>query len=77
MINQAIILVGGKGSRLGKITKKIPKPLLKINGKPFLSYLLDFLIRYKIKKIILITKYKYQQFNKIYNGKTIQQTKIK
>lgn len=77
MINQAIILVGGKGSRLGKITKKIPKPLLKINGTPFLSYLLDFLIRYKIKKIILITKYKYQQFNKIYNGKTIQQTKIK
>ena len=32
---QAVILCGGEGSRLGKITKKIPKPLIKINGKPF------------------------------------------
>jgi D,D-heptose 1,7-bisphosphate phosphatase len=77
MINQAVILVGGKGSRLGKITKKIPKPLLRINGKPFLDYLIDFLVRYKIKKIILLTKYKYQQFNKLYDGKIINQTNIK
>jgi len=31
----AAILVGGKGSRLGKITKKIPKPLIKIKKKRF------------------------------------------
>ena len=30
--DQCIILAGGYGSRLGKITKKIPKPLLKINN---------------------------------------------
>ena len=55
MINQALILVGGKGSRLGTITKKIPKPLLKINDKPFLDYLIKFLLKFKIKKIILLT----------------------
>jgi molybdopterin-guanine dinucleotide biosynthesis protein A len=31
-----VILAGGKGKRLGVITKKTPKPLLKINGIPFL-----------------------------------------
>ncbi len=77
MINQALILVGGKGSRLGTITKKIPKPLLKINDKPFLDYLIKFLLKFKIKKIILLTKFKYQKFNKIYNGKKFGQTKIK
>ena len=69
MINQALILVGGKGSRLGKITKKIPKPLLKINKKPFLDYIIKFLLKFKIKKIILLTKFKYQKFNKIYDRK--------
>ena len=33
----AIILAGGKGSRLGNLTKKKPKPLLKINNKKFLD----------------------------------------
>ena len=33
----AAILVGGKGSRLGKITKSIPKPLLRIEKIRFLD----------------------------------------
>jgi len=77
MINQALILVGGKGSRLGKITKKIPKPLLKINKKPFLDYIIKFLLKFKIKKIILLTKFKYHKFNKIYDKKKFGKAKIK
>ena len=53
MINQAVILVGGKGLRLGKITKKTPKPLLKINNKPFLDYLINYFIRFKVSNILL------------------------
>ena len=39
-IKQCIILAGGLGSRLGDLTKKTPKPLIKINNLPFLFYLI-------------------------------------
>jgi|APSaa5957512535_1039671.scaffolds.fasta_scaffold32567_3 NDP-sugar pyrophosphorylase family protein len=52
-IKQAVILVGGKGSRLGKITKETPKPLLTVAGRPFLDYLLWNLKRYKFNSVIL------------------------
>ena len=39
-IRTAIILCGGRGTRLGLITKKIPKSLVKIKGKPIIWYIL-------------------------------------
>ena len=77
MINQAVILVGGKGLRLGKITKKTPKPLLKINNKPFLDYLINYFIRFKVTNILLITKYKHELFKKRYHNKKIGKVAIK
>lgn len=37
---QAVIMAGGKGTRLGKITQDLPKPLVKIAGKPILEHTL-------------------------------------
>ena len=34
-MNDAVILVGGRGRRLGKLTNKTPKPLIKIGDKIF------------------------------------------
>ena len=42
------LLVGGKGTRLSSITKGIPKPLVDINGKSFISRLLDNLSGFDI-----------------------------
>jgi len=56
-ISQAVILAGGKGSRLGEKSKNCPKPLQEINGEPFLDYLIWNLKRYGIKKIILSVGY--------------------
>ena len=36
-----IILCGGKGKRLLPITKNIPKPLIKINNKEIIYYILE------------------------------------
>jgi len=69
MIKQAVILCGGKGSRLGKLTTHIPKPLLKVNSKPFIEYQIENLARHGIKEIYLICCYKYYLFKKKYHKK--------
>ena len=55
---EIIILSGGKGTRIRKFTKKTPKCLIDINGKPFLYYQLRYLKKYGIKKVILSVGYK-------------------
>lgn len=42
-IKQAVILAGGQGIRLRPLTNKIPKPMVMVNNRPFLSYLIDML----------------------------------
>ena len=69
MIKQAVILCGGKGSRLGNLTKLTPKPLLKVNNKPFIEYQIENLARHGIKEIYLICCYKYYLFKKKYHKK--------
>jgi D,D-heptose 1,7-bisphosphate phosphatase len=71
-----VILVGGKGKRLGLITKLVPKPLIKIKNKPFLDLLLYKLIKYNFKKIFLLCSYKKEKFIKIYHNKKIHNSKI-
>ena len=50
---QAVILVGGLGTRLRPITETVPKPMVEINGKPFLEFKIESLKKYGIKDIIL------------------------
>ena len=71
-----VILVGGKGKRLGKITMKTPKPLIKINNNNFLDILLSKLIKYNFKKIFLLCSYKKEKFFNIYHKKKIHHSKI-
>jgi histidinol-phosphate phosphatase family protein len=59
-----VILCGGRGKRLGKITKNINKCLIKINEKPFIEYLINFYKKYNFKKIYLLTGYKNHLFRK-------------
>jgi NDP-sugar pyrophosphorylase family protein len=59
-----LILCGGIGNRIKKITKKIPKPLIEVNKNPFLFYILKNLERYNYKKIYLLTYYKNNQFKR-------------
>lgn len=57
MINNAVILAGGYGTRLGGILKDIPKPMAPVKGRPFLEYVIDYLREYGINNIILSTGY--------------------
>jgi len=53
-----LILAAGKGSRLKKIGKKIPKCLIKISNKTFLEILIDHLKKKGVKKINIVLGYK-------------------
>jgi D,D-heptose 1,7-bisphosphate phosphatase len=66
-----IILAGGKGQRIKKYTKFIPKPLIKIKHKPFLKYLLNYYSKYDFNKILLLCGYKGNKIKKIYHKKKI------
>ncbi len=54
---KAIILVAGKGTRLGKYTKDMPKCMLKFNDKTLLQTQIDTLRSCGIKKIIVVKGY--------------------
>ena len=54
---QAVILAGGRGTRLGAITESIPKPMVPFHGRPFLEYLIEFLRDQGISKILLLLGY--------------------
>jgi D,D-heptose 1,7-bisphosphate phosphatase len=51
---QAVILVGGLGTRLGPLTEDIPKPLLAVGGRPFLDYLIENCVRFGFREILLL-----------------------
>jgi len=54
---EAIVLCGGKGTRVSKFTKQIPKCLIDINGKPFLYYQLKFLKKNNINNVVISVGY--------------------
>jgi D,D-heptose 1,7-bisphosphate phosphatase len=51
---QAVILAGGKGTRLGPLTAGRPKPLVAVGGKPFILYLIAALRRHGFDDIVLL-----------------------
>lgn len=71
---QAVILAAGRGTRMGDLTEKIPKPMLKIKGKPILEYKLEALPK-EIEEIIFVVGYKRgiieKYFGDNFNGKKI------
>lgn len=57
-IDEAIIIAGGLGTRLKDVVKDVPKPMVDINGVPFLEYLISQLSLHNVQKVILAIGYK-------------------
>jgi D-glycero-D-manno-heptose 1,7-bisphosphate phosphatase len=55
---QAVILVGGAGTRLGDLGARTPKPLLPVGDRPFLSSLIREIARFGIRRFLLIAGHK-------------------
>jgi glucose-1-phosphate cytidylyltransferase len=64
----ALILCGGKGERLRPITETVPKPLVLLNGKPILGYLLDYLKYYGVVDVVIAVGYKAHMIEEFFAG---------
>jgi D-glycero-D-manno-heptose 1,7-bisphosphate phosphatase len=77
LLNQAVFLVGGLGTRLKDRTRATPKPLLEVGGRPFLEYLLDEAARHGFSEILLLAGHFGQQFQERYHGRDWRGARIK
>ena len=50
---QAVILVGGEGTRLRPLTSTVPKPVVPLVDRPFISFMLEWLGRHGIDDVIM------------------------
>ncbi len=57
---EAIVLAGGLGTRLRSVVSELPKPMAPIGDKPFLVYLLEYLYKHKVTRVILSVGYKWE-----------------
>ena len=68
LVKQAVILAGGRGTRLGTLTDNLPKPMIPINRKPFLEYLIDLLKENGIEEVVLLLGYLPEKINKYFGN---------
>src|SRR5690349_17348218 len=54
----AVLLCGGKGQRLKPFTDSLPKPLVPLNGRPLLSYLMSYLALQGVRRFVVCVGYK-------------------
>jgi mannose-1-phosphate guanylyltransferase len=50
---QAIVLVGGEGTRLRPLTSTVPKPALTLVDRPFLAYMVEWLAGHGVEEVVL------------------------
>lgn len=61
MLKEAVILAGGKGTRLQSVVQNLPKPMAPVAGRPFLDYLFLWLEQHHFERVILSVGYEKDQ----------------
>ncbi len=68
---KVVILAGGLGSRISEYTKTIPKPMIKICGKPIIQRIIDYYHSYGHKDFYIALGYKGEIIKKYFKNKKI------
>lgn len=73
---QAVILVGGEGTRLRPLTYAVPKPMVPIVNRPFILHMLDELERHGVSEVLFLIGYKPEAFLEYFPEKTYRGMKL-
>jgi NDP-sugar pyrophosphorylase family protein len=57
-INKAVILAAGRGTRMRELTAELPKPMIKVRGKPVLQHIVEGLCNAGIGDLLLVVGYR-------------------
>ena len=68
-IRQGVILVGGRGTRLGALTRATPKPMLEVAGRPFVEHVIGQLTRFGLTDILLLAGFHGEAVRDAYHGR--------
>ena len=55
---KAVILAAGKGTRMKELTNDVPKPMLKVEGRPILEHILRGIVAAGVKEVFIVTGYR-------------------
>ena len=67
-MKKAVILAAGRGTRMGELTREIPKPLIPLNGRPMLLHILDRIAAAGVEEVLLVTGYLAEQIEEVASG---------
>jgi mannose-1-phosphate guanylyltransferase len=65
---QALVLAGGEGTRLRPLTLTLPKPVIPLAGRPFLTFMLDWLRRHGVDDVLLSCGYRSHDVERVLGG---------
>lgn len=71
MLQTAVILAGGFGTRLQRVVNNVPKPMAPVCNQPFLNYQLRFLKHFGLKRVVLSVGHLHQTITGYY-GKNFE-----
>ncbi len=73
---KVVILAGGLGTRLPEYTKKVPKPMVKVNNKPILIHIINHYMKFGFKDFIIAAGYKANVIKKYFKLSPIKKCKV-
>ncbi len=68
MMRNAVILAAGKGTRMGSLVSEVPKPMLPVNGRPFLDYVLNETGKAGIRRVMIVVGYRKEKIMERYGN---------
>ena len=74
---KCVILAGGKGTRISEISKDIPKPMIKILGKPIIYRIMEHYSNYGFRDFIIAAGYKKKIISNFFKNKKIKNWNVK